>query len=117
MQEILDFLQSLDWSPLVISIKTGIVATILSFFFGIFAARAVMKLRPGARAVIDGFLTLPMILPPTVAGFFLLLIFSLRRPFGVPSKCAIVVVEAKKRKTLCCRRSVSSQISAAKHRT
>ena len=45
MQEILDFLQSLDWSPLVISIKTGIVATILSFFFGIFAARAVMKLR------------------------------------------------------------------------
>lgn len=46
MQEILDFLQSLDWSPLVISIKTGIVATILSFFFGIFAARAVMKLRP-----------------------------------------------------------------------
>ena len=82
MQEILDFLQSLDWSPLVISIKTGIVATILSFFFGIFAARAVMKLRPGARAVIDGFLTLPMILPPTVAGFFLLLIFSVRRPFG-----------------------------------
>ena len=73
MQEILDFLQSLDWSPLVISIKTGIVATIL---------RAVMKLRPGARAVIDGFLTLPMILPPTVAGFFLLLIFSLRLPFG-----------------------------------
>ena len=65
MQEILDFLQSLDWSPLVISIKTGIVATILSFFFGIFAARAVMKLRPGARVVIDGFLTLPMILPPT----------------------------------------------------
>ena len=82
MQEILDFLQSLDWSPLVISIKTGIVTTILSFFFGIFAARAVMKLRPGTRAVIDGFLTLPMILPPTVAGFFLLLIFSLRRPFG-----------------------------------
>ena len=82
MQKILDFLRSLDWSPLVISIKTGIVATILSFFLGIFAARAVMKLRPGARAVIDGFLTLPMILPPTVAGFFLLLIFSLRRPFG-----------------------------------
>ena len=71
MQEILDFLQSLDWSPLVISIKTGIVATILSFFlWSFFAARAVMKLRPGARAVIDGFLTLPMILPPTVAGFF-----------------------------------------------
>jgi molybdate transport system permease protein len=34
------------------------------------------------RAVLDGILTLPMVLPPTVAGFFLLLIFSLRRPFG-----------------------------------
>ena len=54
MQEILDFLQLLDWSPLVISIKTGIVATILSFFFGIFAARAVMKLRPGARISAGG---------------------------------------------------------------
>ena len=54
MQEILDFLQSLDWSPLVISIKTGIVATILSFFFGIFAARAVMKLRPWHVAVVVG---------------------------------------------------------------
>ena len=55
MQEILDFLQSLDWSPLVISIKTGIVATILSFFMGIFSARAAVKLRIGARAMTDTF--------------------------------------------------------------
>ena len=41
-----------------------------------------MKLKPGARAVLDGILTLPLVLPPTVAGFFLLLIFSLKRPFG-----------------------------------
>ena len=34
------------------------------------------------KAVLDGILTLPMVLPPTVAGFFLLLIFSVRRPFG-----------------------------------
>ena len=34
------------------------------------------------EAIADGILTLPMVLPPTVAGFFLLLIFSLRRPFG-----------------------------------
>ena len=35
------------------------------------------------KAILDGFLTLPMVLPPTVAGFFLLLIFSRRRPFGI----------------------------------
>ena len=38
---------------------------------------------PGKKAVIDGILTLPMVLPPTVAGFFLLLLFSRRRPLGI----------------------------------
>ncbi|KIR02172.1 Molybdenum transport system permease protein ModB [Lachnospiraceae bacterium TWA4] len=52
------------------------------FFLGIFAARKVVKAGPRVKAIADGFLTLPMVLPPTVAGFFLLLIFSLRRPFG-----------------------------------
>ena len=41
-----------------------------------------MKAGPKTKAIADGILTLPMVLPPTVAGFFLLLIFSLRRPFG-----------------------------------
>lgn len=82
MEAILDILKNLDWSPLYISIKTGIVATILSFFLGIFAARKVMKARPGVKAAVDGILTLPMVIPPTAAGFFLLLLFSRRRPFG-----------------------------------
>lgn len=82
MQEIIGILKELDWSPLFISLKTGIVATIISFFLGIFAARKVMKASPGKKAVIDGILTLPMVLPPTVAGFFLLLLFSRRRPLG-----------------------------------
>jgi molybdate transport system permease protein len=76
------FLSGLDWSPLLISLKTGIVATVISFFLGIFAAKKVIGAKPKTRAVLDGLLTLPMVLPPTVAGFFLLLIFSLRRPFG-----------------------------------
>lgn len=78
----LEYLKELDWSPLLISLKTGIVATFISFFLGIYAARNVIKASPGVRAIIDGILTLPMVLPPTVAGFFLLLIFSLRRPLG-----------------------------------
>ena len=76
-------IKNLDWSPLFISLKTGIVATFISFFLGIYAARKVVKTTRGKKAVIDGILTLPMVLPPTVAGFFLLLIFSKRRPFGI----------------------------------
>lgn len=83
MDEMLEILKNLDWSPLFISIKTGIVATIFSFFLGIYAARKVVKTTPGKKAIIDGILTLPMVLPPTVAGFFLLLIFSRRRQFGI----------------------------------
>ena len=82
MDEVMRILQDLDWSPLFISLKTGIVATVISFFLGIFAARKVVKASPGKKAVIDGILTLPMVLPPTVAGFFLLLLFSRRRPLG-----------------------------------
>ncbi|MGX8774213.1 MAG: molybdate ABC transporter permease subunit [Bacillota bacterium] len=79
----MDFLDSLDWSPLIISLKTGVVATIVCFFLGLYAARKVIKLSYKTKAVVDGILTLPMVFPPTVAGFILLLIFSRRRPIGV----------------------------------
>ena len=78
-----EFLKSLDWSPLIISLKTGVVATFFSFFLGLFAARKVIRLPYRAKAVVDGILNLPMVLPPTVAGFVLLLIFSRRRPVGI----------------------------------
>ena len=78
----MEFLQEINWSPLWISLKTGVVATTIAFFLGIFCARKIMKLKPASRAILDGILTMPLVLPPTVAGFFLLLIFSLRRPFG-----------------------------------
>lgn len=82
MEEVREILINLDWSPLLISLKTGAVATIFAFFLGIYAARKTIQARPGVKAVLDGILTLPMVLPPTVAGFFLLLIFSTRRPIG-----------------------------------
>lgn len=83
MEDIIRIVKSLDWSYLYISLKTGIVATLISFFLGIYAARKVVKARPAVKAVWDGLLTLPMVLPPTVAGFFLLLLFSKRRPLGM----------------------------------
>ncbi len=76
-------LGSLDWSPLWISLRTGVIATIICFFLGIAAAGIVMYLSPSRKAMIDGILTMPLVLPPTVAGFFLLLLFSRRRPFGI----------------------------------
>lgn len=83
MEAIMEIIRELDWSPLFISLKTGVVATVISFFLGIFTARKVMNASPGKKAVLDGILTLPMVLPPTVAGFFLLLLFSRRRPIGI----------------------------------
>lgn len=83
MEEIMEIIRNLDWSPLLISLKTGVVATIISFFLGLYAARKVVKAGPRVKAVADGILTLPMVLPPTVAGFFLLLLFSRRRPLGI----------------------------------
>lgn len=77
-----EFLAEINWSPLFISLKTGFLATIIAFFMGIFAASKVMRVNQRVKWVLDGIFTLPLVLPPTVAGFFLLLLFSLKRPFG-----------------------------------
>lgn len=79
----METLKHLDWTPFYISLKTGIVATIVCFFLGILTAWWVMKARSKVRVIVDGILTLPLVLPPTVAGFFLLLLFSRRRPVGI----------------------------------
>ncbi|MCR5764158.1 MAG: molybdate ABC transporter permease subunit [Treponema sp.] len=78
----IEILRHLNWNPLFISLKTGFVATLISFFLGIWTAASLMYCDKRVKAVVDGILTMPMVLPPTVAGFVLLLIFSLRRPFG-----------------------------------
>jgi molybdate ABC transporter permease protein len=69
-------------SPLWISIKTSLTATALTFVLGLAAARALATWRGRGRALIDGVLTLPLVLPPTVVGFFLLLIFGRRSALG-----------------------------------
>lgn len=73
----------IDTSPLVISLATTCAATVATFFLGLAAARALYGMRGGARAWIDGILTLPLVLPPTVVGFILLLVFGRRSPVGV----------------------------------
>lgn len=53
-------------------------------FLGLWAARGVVSVRsPKAKAWLDGLLTLPLVLPPTVEGFFLLYLFGAKRPAGI----------------------------------
>ena len=72
----------LDYSPLWISLATTCVATVATFFLGMLAARLMYDLRGSLRAWIDGLLTLPLVLPPTVVGFFLLLLLGRRSIIG-----------------------------------
>lgn len=65
----------MDMSPLFISLQVSVIATIIAFAAGISCARGVVRLKR-FKGLIDGILTLPMILPPTVAGFFLLLLMG-----------------------------------------
>ncbi len=82
MNESLEIIKNLDWSPLIISIKTAIVATIISFFIGVLLAKKAMTCNKKKKAFLDGIMSLPIVLPPTVAGFILLIVFSKRRFLG-----------------------------------
>lgn len=72
----------MDWSPLWISIATSVTATAVTLIAGL-AAAAWRQNRSGAgAAIVDGIFLLPLVLPPTVVGFFLLLIFGRNGPLG-----------------------------------
>lgn len=64
----------MDFSPLWISLKTAFLATIITSIIGIFISYKMANYKGRCRGLIDGVFTLPLILPPTVIGFFLLLI-------------------------------------------
>lgn len=80
---------NLDLSPLWISFKTTLIATAITFFLGIAAAHWIFNYHGKGKNLIDGLLTLPLVLPPTVVGFFLLLIIGknglgqLLQPLGI----------------------------------
>ena len=76
-------LAHLDWSPFFITLKIGLLSTIICFFLGVGLAYVSLYMNKRIMSVFDSILTLPMVLPPTVVGFFLLLIFSRRRPVGI----------------------------------
>ncbi|WP_294570003.1 molybdate ABC transporter permease subunit [uncultured Subdoligranulum sp.] len=72
----------MDWFPLFNSLRIALLATGLVFFLGIGAAYYAARLPRLAKGLLDAVLTLPMVLPPTVVGYLLLLLFGNRRPLG-----------------------------------
>ncbi len=74
---------SLDFSPVWISLQTAAATMIIVFFAGILTAWWVISRRSAlVKIIIDGVMTLPLVLPPTVAGFFLLCLFGNNRLLG-----------------------------------
>jgi molybdate transport system permease protein len=69
-------------SPLWISLKTVIVATVITFFLGITVARWMARYQGRIKYLIDGLFLLPMVLPPTVVGVGLLMLFGKHGPLG-----------------------------------
>jgi len=70
------------WVPLLLSLKVAGWATLLNSILGVAAAYAISRWRSAARDVVDAILTLPLVLPPTVLGYYLLVLVGRRGVFG-----------------------------------
>ena len=73
----------MDWFPLLNSLRIAALSSALVFFTGIAAAYYAARLPRLAKGALDALLTLPMVLPPTVVGYLLLLLFGNKRPLGL----------------------------------
>ena len=71
-----------DWFPLFNSLRIAAVASVIVFFLGIGCAHWAARLPRAVKGVLDVILTLPMVLPPTVCGYCLLMLVGVRRPLG-----------------------------------
>ena len=73
----------MDWSPIFISMKTASLSILITFFIGLIVAWGIVKMKNDKiKIALDSVFTLPLVLPPTVVGFFLLWIFGVRGPIG-----------------------------------
>lgn len=72
----------MSWFPLLNSLRIAAISTVITFFLGIFLAYYVAKTPRFLKGVLDCVLTLPMVLPPTVVGFFLLRVIGPRGAVG-----------------------------------
>lgn len=76
------FFSKIDYSPLWVTLKTTGTALVIIFILGLLAAWWSLRLSPRAQDIADAILTIPMVLPPTVCGFLLLLLLGRNTPLG-----------------------------------
>ncbi|WP_420006844.1 molybdate ABC transporter permease subunit [Arenibacterium sp. LLYu02] len=79
MQALAQWLGPEEWMAVRLSIKVALVATALSLPFGIFLSYALARWRFPGKQLLNGLVHLPLVLPPVVTGYILLLGFG---PFG-----------------------------------
>ncbi|MDR1089189.1 MAG: molybdate ABC transporter permease subunit [Coriobacteriales bacterium] len=77
-----DFLTNMDYRPFWVSLRTSLTAMIFVFVLGLAAARFSLKVSEHVKDVLDAVFTIPMVLPPTVIGFLLLVVFGNSTDFG-----------------------------------
>ena len=73
----------MDLFPLWNSIRIAAISSVIVFFTGILIAYYAARLPRAIKGVVDVVFTLPLVLPPTVCGYFLLMVFGARRPVGM----------------------------------
>ena len=73
----------MDWYPLLNSLRIAAISTVVVFFLGICGAYYIAKAPRLVKGLLDVVLTLPLVLPPTVVGYLLLLVLGPRRPVGL----------------------------------
>lgn len=76
------FLSTMDYRPLWVSLKTSAVALAVTFVLGLLAAWKTMGTSSRLKGLLDSVFTIPMVLPPTVCGFLLLLLFGQSTAIG-----------------------------------
>jgi len=75
-------MQQINFSPLILSFKTASIATIIVFIVGLFMARLTTRHSFWGKSIVEAFLLLPLVLPPTVVGFGLLYLFGRNGSIG-----------------------------------
>src|SRR5262245_1609369 len=80
--EELKSLAAIDWFPVRLSFQVATLATIIALVSGVAVAYLLARRRLPARELIDSLVTLPLVLPPTVLGYYLLVVLSAHSPLG-----------------------------------
>lgn len=72
----------IDWFPIRLTLQVATLATIISLFIGIFIGYLLARKNIPGRYLIDSLVSLPLVLPPTVLGYYLLVLLGVHSPIG-----------------------------------